>query len=266
MDPREQFDKIALNCITYLETFEECRNVNFQCGDGAASHESVLWEKRNSPYKLPTDLKNFYCMFNGVQLGWNVDLNEKSVQVGYIRVNRLESLKAVDVLGAFDSNAWSDATSSSDTPSPPDPRTCAAFSLDSQCEFGEVVLLYRNDPDYSTNTTSTIATTAAAVAGSADDSDGHAGSEAVGISSQEEQRLHQPEVWFIDRSSRWFFLSKNFTQYFRLLIIHLGIHGWQLAFTPEGLPTTAQHWMGMFCKERLIIDRYWRERLILRGK
>mmetsp|Transcript_55 Transcript_55/g.121 ORF Transcript_55/g.121 Transcript_55/m.121 type:complete len:129 (+) Transcript_55:152-538(+) len=98
MSQREHFDKTALSCISYLESFPECRNVNFSCGEGA-SHEALLWEKRHKQ-KLPQDLKNFYSLFNGVQLGWNADLSE-SVQVGLIRVNRLEGLQPVAVEGVL---------------------------------------------------------------------------------------------------------------------------------------------------------------------
>jgi hypothetical protein len=64
------------------------------------------------------------------------------------------------------------------------------------------------------------------------------------------------------QSARWHYISKTFTQYFRLMVIHVGIHGWQLAFTPEGVPPVTQQWMGLFCKERLIVDKYWRDRLL----
>ena len=46
-----------------------------------------------------------------------------------------------------------------------------------------------------------------------------------------------------------------------------GITGWQLAFTPEGMPVnTTQYWMSLFCKERLIVDRQWHAALIQKEK
>ena len=69
-----KFDKIALSCISYLESLEECQICDFHFNDGLLSHEIVMWEKKNFPVKLPTDLRKFYSMFNGVYLGWNVDI------------------------------------------------------------------------------------------------------------------------------------------------------------------------------------------------
>ncbi|CAN0403148.1 unnamed protein product, partial [Ectocarpus sp. 13 AM-2016] len=40
---------------------------------------------------------------------------------------------------------------------------------------------------------------------------------------------------------RWHFLADGFTSYFRMMVLHLGVLGWQQAFTPVGLsPTTEQ--------------------------
>lgn len=244
MDRREAFNKATLSCITYLESFPECRNVNFQCGDGAASHESLIWDKKNAPYKLPKDLKNFYSMFNGVHLSWNVDLGGRIVQIGEIRLNRMEAVKSMEIEGTFSTYSWNDSPSAT----LPEVRSSAAFILDSHCEVGDVVLLYRNKPANKNN----------------DDSNDNATSEnqAQQQPTPEASCFEEPEVWFVDQSARWHYLCKSFTQYLRLLVVHLGVHGWQLAFTPEGLPSTTEHWMTMFCKERLIIDRYWRERLL----
>jgi tubulin polyglutamylase complex subunit 2 len=236
MERREEFDRVALSCITYLESFSECRNVNFQCGEGAASHESLVWEKKSAPYKLPKDLKNFLSLFNGVHLSWSVDIAGRNVQIGELRVNRIDAIKPLDMEGTIDTRVWSDIG-----PRVPDTKQCAAFVLDSQCEVGEVVLLYRVDRRNA----------------SVDSGDGVAAEQQMDESFNEE-----PEVWFVDQSARWHYISKTFTQYFRLMVIHVGIHGWQLAFTPEGVPPVTQQWMGLFCKERLIVDKYWRDRLL----
>lgn len=228
MDQRASFDKIALNIITYLESFPECRNVNFQCGDGAASHESLLWEKKNAPFKLPNDFKNFCSLFNGINLGWNVNIGDKNVQIGEIRVNRMDGVKRVPVEGTF-APLWDNSASL------PDPKRSSAFSLDSLSETGDIVFLYR-EPQTSLSS---------------------AGQEGLEISNS-------PEIWFVDLSARWHFICKSFTQYLRASVTHLGIYGWQLCYTLEGLPDTTQHWMNLFCKERLMVDRYWRERLLCR--
>ena len=44
------------------------------------------------------------------------------------------------------------------------------------------------------------------------------------------------EIWFLDRSLQWHFLTHSFQNYYRLLIAHLGLPQWQTLFTEDGLP------------------------------
>ena len=45
----------------------------------------------------------------------------------------------------------------------------------------------------------------------------------------------QPEIWFLDRSPEWWYLASSFTDYFRMMIVHLGLPLWQYLFTATGL-------------------------------
>ena len=66
---------------------------------------------------------------------------------------------------------------------------------------------------------------------------------------------HQkPQVWFQDLSCQWFFIANCFTDYFRLMIMHLGIPGWQYAFTKVGLEPQTLQWFRFLIPERLAID------------
>ena len=64
-----------------------------------------------------------------------------------------------------------------------------------------------------------------------------------------------PEIWIQDASSSWHFVADSFTTYLRLAIVHLGIIGWQNAYTPVGLPPVTKQWMARFGKERRERDR-----------
>lgn len=44
------------------------------------------------------------------------------------------------------------------------------------------------------------------------------------------------EIWFLDRALGWHYLAATFTDYFRLMIMHLGLPHWQYAFTDFGVP------------------------------
>ena len=45
----------------------------------------------------------------------------------------------------------------------------------------------------------------------------------------------QSEIWFLDRSLEWWYLASSFTDYFRMMIVHLGLPLWQYLFTATGL-------------------------------
>jgi len=45
----------------------------------------------------------------------------------------------------------------------------------------------------------------------------------------------QCEIWLLDLSLQWHYLAGDFTQYYRMMISHLGIRGWQYLYTEYGL-------------------------------
>lgn len=46
-----------------------------------------------------------------------------------------------------------------------------------------------------------------------------------------------PQVWFQDLSCKWYFLCKTFSDYFRLLVMHLGLPNWHYSFTEVSPPS-----------------------------
>lgn len=64
----------------------------------------------------------------------------------------------------------------------------------------------------------------------------------------------KPQVWFQDNSCKWFFVANTFTDYFRLMIMHLGLPHWQYAFTQVGLDAQTLQWFRFLSPERLAID------------
>ena len=204
MDKKALFDKIALSCVSYLESFEYCQLSEFRCGDGALTHELLLWDKRNVPFKLPRDMKNFYMIFNGISLAWDVNVGSRSIPVGEFQLNRLDSVQKVTMEGIFCTNDWKDVVIVQ-----PDPKTCAAFLLQTISDVGDVYLVYRQ-PQSSSSTKS----------GSS--SSGNNENEYIGLINQS-GLYENPEVWFVDISMRWHFVCQSFTQYLRLLVSHLGM-------------------------------------------
>eukprot|EP00698_Gefionella_okellyi_P015453 TRINITY_DN435_c0_g1_i1.p1 TRINITY_DN435_c0_g1~~TRINITY_DN435_c0_g1_i1.p1 ORF type:complete len:310 (-),score=48.11 TRINITY_DN435_c0_g1_i1:7-936(-) len=63
-----------------------------------------------------------------------------------------------------------------------------------------------------------------------------------------------PQIWFQDLSCSWHFIANTFTDYFRLMVMHLGLPHWQYAFTDVGLDAVSQQWFRFLSPERLAID------------
>ena len=217
MEKRALFDKTVLNVLSFLESCAECHSLDFRPGDEVQAHEVAIWEKRNAPYKLPTDLKNFHSIFNGIQLNWNAEIGDRSINIGEIKVNKLEDIERFIVNGFFQ-NKWKDVSINC-----PDFAKAVAYTIDT-CDVGTVHLLYQNNDERNEE------------------------------GSNYPNPLENPEVWLVDRCGRYHYICPSFKQYLRLMVTHLGIRGWQLAFTPEGLSPETQQWMNIFCKERLITD------------
>jgi hypothetical protein len=45
-------------------------------------------------------------------------------------------------------------------------------------------------------------------------------------------------------------LAKTFSSYFRLMVAHLGVVGWQMGLMDSGLPTWVHDWMSFYSPER----------------
>lgn len=76
----------------------------------------------------------------------------------------------------------------------------------------------------------------------------------------------KPQVWFQDLSCSWYFISNTFTDYFRLMIMHLGIPHWHYAFTQVGLDQQTEQWFRYLSPERLALDMENQEMMARRNK
>jgi tubulin polyglutamylase complex subunit 2 len=63
--------------------------------------------------------------------------------------------------------------------------------------------------------------------------------------------VDSPQVWFLDLSRNWYFIAESFADYFRLLLLHLGLPRWHYAFTDVGLDPAARGWIRLLAPHRL---------------
>ncbi|KAJ4445825.1 hypothetical protein ANN_12510 [Periplaneta americana] len=53
-------------------------------------------------------------------------------------------------------------------------------------------------------------------------------------------KREDPKIWLLDRSFEWHYLAADFTQYFRMMLVHQGLPQWQFKFTPMDLTPWAE--------------------------
>mmetsp|Transcript_13932 Transcript_13932/g.23587 ORF Transcript_13932/g.23587 Transcript_13932/m.23587 type:complete len:311 (+) Transcript_13932:446-1378(+) len=212
-------DKYTNAVISFLQEHKSVGKVTFTPREPCSPSDLYSWESRNSPHKLPADLKSFLNVSNGFSLCWDGIVNGKSQAMGSMRLNTARQLTPVpfDQWPEDDNNNTPILTlgkgkKSERRPSNASmPAPIAAFDLDSSCTGGCVALVYIS------------------------------GSEA-------------PEVWFQELSCVWSVLAQSFSDYFRLMLAHVGLPAWQSAFTPTGLVPSVRAWLRLLSPGRLSIE------------
>ncbi|XP_051932708.1 tubulin polyglutamylase complex subunit 2 isoform X2 [Hippocampus zosterae] len=212
-------ERLTLGITRILESMPGVVDVRLAEREPAEKRNLLSWEQRNNCI-LPEDLRDFYLTTDGFTLTWNVKLDNECVPLGCMTINsvgRLQpllqptpvfSLPNAPSLADLD---WDESSAECGLPNastPPhfDSRS-RIFELDSCGGNGKVCLAYKNSTP--------------------------------GVVAQ------QSEIWFLDRSLCWHFLTATFSSYYRLMITHLGLPEWQYSFTPYG-PSPQAKWASLY--------------------
>lgn len=209
-------ERLTLGIIRILENMPGVADVRFAEREPAEKRSLLSWEQRNTCI-LPEDLRDFYLTTDGFTLHWSVKLDNESVPLGRMAVNSVSRLlplvKPVSLFSLPNAPSLSDLDWDDDAdpafPAPPhfDARS-RVFELDSCGGNGKVCLVYNNCTP--------------------------------GVVAQ------SGEVWFLDRSLCWHFLSSSFTSFYRLMITHLGLPEWEYNYTPYGPSPQARQWASLY--------------------
>ncbi|XP_056586944.1 tubulin polyglutamylase complex subunit 2 [Triplophysa dalaica] len=209
-------DKLTLGITRVLERLPGVLDVRFAEKAPAEKRHLLSWEQKNN-CALPEDLKDFYLTTDGFTLTWSSKMENEVVSVGCMMVNSVAQLRPL-----LQSNVYSlpnaptladldfdNNEDESDSPEKPhfDFRS-RIFELDSCNGNGKVCLVYKNCTQ--------------------------------GVMAQ------QCEVWFLDRSLSWHYVTSSFTAYYRLMITYFGLPEWQYNFTPYGLSPQAKQWAALY--------------------
>eukprot|EP00741_Cyanophora_paradoxa_P022187 tig00021435_g21417.t1 len=222
---RDIFETISLSVISYLEKHPGVKGVEFVERPGAAARDIAKWEQANAPAVLPDDYKSFLQISDGLLLRWSVDFGGETVPLGCMHLNPIDKVAPIGLEPAGDLEA-PDATASLDFDDP-----AASLNL---CTGR-----YRHCSGPLR----------------AFDLDSRCVGGRVALFYPDAFRRRPPQVRFQDAAGAWHFIAASFTDYFRLLLMHLGVPHWQYAFTDVGLDPATQQWFRFLAPERLAIDQ-----------
>eukprot|EP00294_Goniomonas_avonlea_P016359 CAMPEP_0114550366 /NCGR_PEP_ID=MMETSP0114-20121206/6037_1 /TAXON_ID=31324 /ORGANISM="Goniomonas sp, Strain m" /LENGTH=340 /DNA_ID=CAMNT_0001735139 /DNA_START=40 /DNA_END=1062 /DNA_ORIENTATION=+ len=214
---RDFFDEISLNVISFLENHRGVTNVKFHERSGASQAAIMAWERHNTPYVLPQDYKHFLALTDGLLLRWDVAFQDQNLSLGCMHLNSLSAVKPMQI-DASDI----EFSAEDDHPSDPKSLTGASHAVWSRARLA------------------------------AFDLDSTCMNGRVALLYK--RGFNNPAVWFQDLSCKWNFVADSFTDYFRLVIMHLGLPHWQYAYTEIGMDRVSQQWFRFLSPERLSID------------
>lgn len=133
------------------------------------------------------DYKAFLQISDGLSLNWKIKKNDQSIALGCMHLNKLRDIKKIKgEYFRFSRIGADDDEDSSDEDN------------DNEEEKQKDIHAFDIDSDVK---------------------DGRLALMYRGTNSK-------PQIWFQDLSCKWFFIANSFTDYFRLMIMHLGIPNW----------------------------------------
>ncbi|XP_018602347.1 tubulin polyglutamylase complex subunit 2 [Scleropages formosus] len=214
---KEYVERLTLGIARVLERLPGVTDVSFVERAPAEKRCLLSWEQKNMCV-LPEDLKDFYLTTDGFTLSWSSKLEGEAVPIGSMVINCVAKLCPLTQSAVFslpyaptlaDLDCDEETEASENHPKVPhfDSRS-RIFELDPCSGNGKVCLVYKN-------------CTPGMVA-------------------------EQSELWFLDRSLYWHYVTSSFTSYYRLMISHLGLPEWQYSFTSYGPSPQAKQWACLY--------------------
>ena len=215
---RELYDRISLGIVRSLEKRTGVTDVKLLDRKPADPSQLFDWEEEHGCV-MPEELKSFYITTDGLLLCWSVKFNGSVTPLGRMEINPVSNLKRV-IAPQYSKHGATQSVTMDDTESDDEGSR-------QRPKFSQVDKAFEIDACCSHGKVCLVYV------------DG---------------KNSDPQIWFLDRAVRWHFLSKTFIEYFRLMVMHLGLPQWQYAFTDIGLSPLSKQWFNLYAPVRLAID------------
>ncbi|KAI8911983.1 hypothetical protein DFJ77DRAFT_416005, partial [Powellomyces hirtus] len=209
--------------LAYLESCPYVTDIKLSSNAACSESELKIWTRMNAPHRLPADVTALLSMADGLKVQWGIQSSSNNISASI-------EIGCVDICALKDWRRCDEGT-------PPG----AAFVIQTTLPFGYVCLVF-----VPTNT------------------DLNKPPSSQDKQQQQQQQQHAPsvfpqttaEIWFYEVSSRkWFPLAQSLSAYFRLMVVHLGVKGWQMGWTDTGMPQSTLDWLAMYATSRVELYR-----------
>ncbi|KAJ3006371.1 Tubulin polyglutamylase complex subunit 2 [Thoreauomyces humboldtii] len=224
---------VTSNLITYLETCPSVTGIKTSSNPPLTPSELKMWTRLHSPHRLPSDVIALLHMTDGLKVQWSVQnpclkslantasnqTPRPAIDVGCVEINSLKAWRR------FEEGR------------PPG----IAFVIHSAAPYGQVCMVF-------------VPTCPAPAS-----ADASTGTSAAVAPAPSVFPATKPAIYmYAQGTGTWHFLASSFSAYFRMLVVHLGIKGWQMGWTDVGMSQATMDWLGMYATAR--VEMYRRER------
>ncbi|XP_065202705.1 tubulin polyglutamylase complex subunit 2 [Planococcus citri] len=226
-------DILTLGLVTKLKNTKTIVSLNIENRIPCNRLTISAWEQNNS-ITLPQDLKEFYASTDGFFLTWKSQTEDYKgerdslVASGEVKIN---SLTYVRKLRFGNQRKFDDHHLHYHNPRKQKKEReqlranqMMAFALSQHNDAGTICLVYHLNDQTDHNS---------------------AANRKAPITSS---------IWLLDTGNSWHFLADDFSSYFRMMLIHLGLKQWQLKFTDIGLTTSTKRIMTLLAPHLLLED------------
>nr|XP_018909085.1 PREDICTED: tubulin polyglutamylase complex subunit 2 isoform X2 [Bemisia tabaci] len=200
------------------------KNIKFEKRPPCERAVIAAWEQRYTCI-LPDDVRQFYSSIDGFRLTWDFQYGDSLLPIGNMSINPICELQQI--------GKYSETSEETDTPSiydvelmyrtnglladnvPSFGSSCSIFVIEKlKYDMGDICLVFNEQQEYG----------------------------------------EDPKICFMDTSYEWHLIADNFTQYFRMMLAHLGMPLWQLKLTPLGLSLEADSLISLIAPHLLQTD------------
>jgi tubulin polyglutamylase complex subunit 2 len=274
-------DSLRSNLTNFLSQHESIKDVQVSQEPGVNDSEIDEWNRENEPCELPQDVVSFLCAQNGLDLKWFVSYSDEYLRLGTIHINAIKHIAALTIEPNTHVFSVAQAVTAlrrccgssthghklEEDENTPHPNQRYSLYKDVSPSVLKDPVIHRMSldmlPVYDQLFTNTIDSSMYGTIMYAYELDSFTHKGTVALVYMLEpgaedvsniMNVQEPCVCYRDIDGIWYLVANSFSEYVRLMVLHLGLPDWLTAFTANGLTQSCATWLGFFAPERRAMD------------